>query len=116
MKLKLSHKTYDLDVELSEQERMKVINNILIDKIEFHEETMTVEEYFRYTWNKQTTKTCIDIIAYYLTKENRNLDVLSKTKENEMIKGSKRQVPFTSLGVNDAVQIGIVDVDDSNYS
>lgn len=112
MKLKLTHKTYDLDMELPLENRIPVINNILNESIEFHEEAMTVEEYFRYTWNKQNTKISLDIISYYLTKEDRDLEVLSVKKQLEMQNGSKRHTTFSGMGYDNQVSVGLIDIED----
>lgn len=115
MKLKLPHKIYDLDIEASIEDRMTIINGILSEVIDFHEESMTVEEYFKYTWDKQNSRICMDIIGYYLTKENKNLDVLSNFKQKEMLSGSKRHTTFSGMGYDNQVEFGLVDIDDSNY-
>lgn len=112
MKLKMTHKTYNLDMELTLEDRVKVINNILAEDIEFHQETMSVEEYFRYTWNKQNTKISLDIIGYYLTKENRDLEVLSTKKQLEMETGSRRHTTFSGMGYDNQVSLGLVDIED----
>lgn len=114
MKLKLPHKTYDLDMNLNITDRLVVINELLKEKIEFHDETMTVEEYFRYTWTnpKANSKTCMDIIGYYLTKEEKDLEILSKGKQNEMLKGSKRHTTFSGMGYDNQVAVGLIDVDE----
>lgn len=112
MKLKMTHKTYNLDMELPLQDRVKAINDLLGEDIIFHEEVMTVEEYFRHTWNKQNTKISLDIIGYYLTKENRDLEVLSTKKQLEMETGSKRHTTFTSMGYDNQVALGLVDIED----
>lgn len=116
MKLHLPHKSYDMDMSIPIEERKVVVDKILIDSIEFHDETMTVEEYFRYTWNKDYTKTLMDMIAYYLTKEEKELDVLSHKKQKEMEKGSKRHTTFSSLSIDNQVAIGITDMDDNDYN
>ena len=116
MKLKLPHKTHILDMCLPLDNRVQVINKILLEDIEFHSEVMTVEEYFRYTWNKQNTKISLDIIGYYLTKEKRELDILSTKKQLEMETGSKRHTTFSGMGYDNQVSIGLIDMDDSYTS
>lgn len=116
MKLKLPHKTFELDMEASIEKRMTIINEILNDVIEFQEASMTVEEYFRETWNKSNTKVCMDIIGYYLTKVEKDLTILSNDRNKEMLKGSKRHTTFSGMGYENQVSIGLVDIDDSNYN
>lgn len=112
MKLKLPNKDYELDMSVSIEERLITINNILETSISFHELDMSIEEYFRVTWDKPNTKVCLDIIGYYLTKENRNLSVLSNVKQKEMIKGSKRHTTFSGMGYDNQVAIGLIDIDE----
>lgn len=116
MKLQLPHRDVNLDSQLPFQERNSFIRKLLEEKIEFHNETMTVEEYFRYTWTKSTTKTCMDIIGYYLTKgntEGEDREVMSHKKAEEMRKGSKRHTTFSSMDYNRQVEFGLIDTDDS---
>lgn len=112
MKLKLPHTTYNLNMDLELEDRIPVINDILAEEIEFHSETMTTEEYFRYTWDKQNTKIALDIIGYYLTKEKRNLEILSTKKQLEMETGSKRHTTFSGMGLDNQVKVGIVDIEE----
>lgn len=112
MKLKLPHKTYNLNMDLELEDRIPIIDSILEDKIVFHSETMTTEEYFRHTWEKSNTKICLDIIGYYLTKEKRNLEILSTKKQLEMDTGSKRHTTFSGMGLENQVQVGVIDVED----
>lgn len=116
MKLQLPHKTYSLNMDLEIEDRKKEIDNILAEVIEFHESSMSVEDYFRYTWNKQPTKIAMDIIGYYLSKETKNLNVLSNDKQKEMIKGSPRHTTFSGMGYENQIKVGIIDIDDSNYN
>lgn len=118
MKLQLPHRDVYLDSQLPFQERNSLIKEVLEEEIEFLNETLTVEEYFRATWTKPTTKTCMDIIGYYLTKgntEGEDREVLSHKKAEEMRKGSKRHTTFSSMDYNRQVEFGLIDVDD-NYS
>jgi hypothetical protein len=136
MKLHLPHREVNLDSNLSYEDRNKVIFALLEETIEFHEQTMTVESYFRYTWNKQPTKVSMDIIGYYLTKNNMNeaeLEeiedeneketnnsnnnkedrwVISNKKQKEMRKGSKRHTTFSGMGYENQVKVGLIEADD----
>lgn len=112
MKLKLPHKIYNLDMELPLDKRREVIDVMFLENVKFHEETMTVEDYLYYTFQKPNTIIILDIIGYYLTKENKNLEVLSNTKQKEMIEGSKRHTTFSGMGYDNQVAVGIIDIDD----
>lgn len=136
MKLHLPHREVNLDSNLPHEERNQVIFDLLEETIEFHEQTMTVEDYFRYTWNKQPTKVSMDIIGYYLTKNNMNeaeLEeiedeneqetnnsnnnkedrwVISNKKQKEMRKGSKRHTTFSGMGYENQVKVGLIEVDE----
>lgn len=115
MKLKLPHKTIDLDLDSPVEERVATINNILSTKMEFHNSTMTIEEYFQATWDNPSTKICLDVIGYFLTKENHDLSVLSKDREKEMANGSERHVTFSSMGHENQTNVGVKDPDDYEY-
>lgn len=118
MKLYLPHRTVDLNTDLPFKERNTVIHELLEEEMSFQDETMTVEEYFRHTWNKEPTKVSMDIIGYYLTKNNyegEDREILSNGKQKEMRKGSKRHTTFTGMGVDSQVALGLADIDDSNY-
>lgn len=135
MKLYLPHREVNLDSSLSFEERNQVIYKLLEETIEFHEQTMTVEGYFRYTWNKQPTKVSMDIIGYYLTKNNINEEelktiaededtsdeeknneedrwVISNKKQKEMRKGSKRHTTFSGMGYDNQVKVGLIDIEE----
>lgn len=115
MKLKLPHQTIELDLNLPLNERIPIINNILQTRIEFHSSTMTIEDYFHETWDNQGTKICLDIIGYYLTKENQEMSVLSAQREREMANGSGRHVTFSSMGYENQVNVGAIDPEDYDY-
>lgn len=115
MKLFLPHREVVLDANLGFAERNEIINQLLQEVIEFHEQKMTVEDYFRYTWNKSPTKMSMDIIGYYLTKNNidgEDRDVLSKGQQKEMLKGSKRHTTFSGMGYDNQVKVGLIDIED----
>lgn len=119
MKLYLPHKEVTLDTSLSFPERNKFVSDLLNEELEFHEENMTTEEYFRVTWEKQHTKVCLDVIGYYLTKNNfdgEDREVLSNAQQKEMREGSKRHTTFSGMGYDNQVAIGLIDIDDSDYN
>lgn len=123
MKLYLPHREANLDTSLAFSDRNDIIYKLLNESTGLHDnenDVMTVEDYFRFTWNKQPTKVSMDIISYYLTKnnteENEDKEVLSNVKQKEMLKGSKRHTTFSGMGYDNQVAVGLVDIDDSNYS
>lgn len=119
MKLYLPHREVTLDTNLPFEERNKKIYDLLDEKIVFHEQEMTVEEYFRITWDKKHSKVSMDIIGYYLTKNNtegEDREVLSNGRKKEMTRGSQRHTTFSGMGYDNQVAIGLVDIDDSNYN
>lgn len=107
MKVLLPHRTVSLDSSLSIEEKKKVVETLLSEKIEFHAETMTLEEYLTFTWEKPNSKVIMDMLAYYLTKEEKNLEILSHKKENEISKGSERYTSFSNLSEEDKESLGI---------
>lgn len=115
MKLFLPHREVTLDTNLPFMERNEVIHNLLKENMTFQEITMSVEEYFRYTWDKETSKVSMDIIGYYLTKNNsqgEDREVVSNGKMKEMRKGSKRHTTFSGMGYDNQVSLGLIDEDD----
>lgn len=135
MIIKLPQEDYFLNSELPFCKRNEEVNNLLLKKIEFYSETMTVEEYFRITWEIPESKKCMDMIGYYLSKNNRSEDeleqdradndgkdskedkyILSNKKIKEMQKGSKRHTTFSSMGIEYRAMMGIDDIDDTNYN
>lgn len=115
MELNLPHRKVKLDCQLSFEERNLFIHQLLQEEIEFHEVVMTVEEYFRYTWNKSNTKVCMDIVGYFLTKGNatgEDREVMSHKKAEEMRKGSARHTTFSSMDYDKQSEFGLVDVED----
>lgn len=107
MKILLPHKTVSLDTSLPIEEKKKVVESLLAEKIEFHAETMTLEEYLVYTWDKQNSKVIMDMFSYYLTKEERNLEILSHKKNNEITKGTDKYTYFDNLSEKNKEALGI---------
>lgn len=107
MKVLLPHRTVSLDSSLEPNDRVKVIETLLKEEIEFHSETMTLEEYLTFTWKKQNSKVIMDMFSYYLTKEEKNLEVLSHSKEKEISKGTKKYTNFSNLSEDDKELLGL---------
>lgn len=122
MKLILPHREVSLVAELDYKERNTFVSNLLSEPTgltDNENESLTVEEYFRYTWNKQNTRTSLDIISYYLTKgnsEGEDKEVLSHKKEKELQKGSKRHVTFSGMSIRQQEDLGLIDTSDTNYN
>ena len=107
MKILLPHRTVSLDYWLTVEEKKHVIESLLSEEIEFHAQTMTLEEYLVYTWDKQKSKVIMDMFAYYLTKEEKNLEILSRIKINEMTKGTNKYTHLDDLSEDDKTLLGI---------
>lgn len=115
MKLKLPHREVSLDTQISYEERNVFINSLLKEEIIFQEDAMSIEEYFRHTWTKPKSITCMDIIGYYLTKgdcHGEDREVLSHKKAEELRKGSKRHTTFSSIDYKKGVELGIIDIEE----
>lgn len=121
MKLILAHREVSLSSELDFKERKEFIESLLSEPTglqDSNDDYLTVEEYFRYTWNKQNTRTALDIISYYLTKgnsdtEGEDREVLSHRKEKELKKGSKRHVTFSGMSIRQQEDLGLIDTLDN---
>lgn len=130
MKILFPHREVNLDIDSRTvppiEERKKIVNSILIEKIEFHNQVMTVEEYLTHTWEKQSTKAILDMLGYYLTKESFTEDqkndtnyfgedikedrfILSNRSIEEMEKGSKRHTTISSMGQENNFKLGFED-------
>lgn len=130
MKILFPHREVNLDIDSRTappiEERKKIVNSILIEKIEFHNQVMTVEEYLTHTWEKQSTKAILDMIGYYLTKDSFTEDqkndtnyfgeeikedrfILSNRSIEEMEKGSKRHTTISSMGQENHFKLGFED-------
>lgn len=109
MKILLPHREVNLDSSLNTQKRKLFIDALLAEPIEFQSQTMSVEEYLRFTWDKNNSKKIMDIVAYYLTKEEKDKAILSKKKEEEMKRGSKRHTTFSSMGAENQEALGLID-------
>lgn len=125
MKLILPHRKVKLDTELNEEQRKTAIELLLQEDVPFDRVKdgqlesiyISLEEYLRITWNKPNSKILMDIMSYYLTKEEKNLEILSNEKQKEIVKGSKRHTNFSSLGYNDSLTLGLIDdVSDASFS
>lgn len=108
MKLKLPNNTeIDLDINLTYEKKVKIINNILKD----------YEDYFYKYWDTQRVRTCLDIMGNYLChKKNINdKEILSRKKFGEMIRGSSKYVPFSCLTTEEQTLLGLIDVIEEDY-
>lgn len=95
MEIKINNRSFLFKDTTDVNERKKIIEDFLETKIDLAIGTMTVEEYYSYTWDKQNTKTSLDRIGYYLSKmpeQNGKEDklVLNKSKELEMEHGFRQ--------------------------
>ncbi|MFS0643698.1 hypothetical protein [Siminovitchia sp. 179-K 8D1 HS] len=134
MIIKIRGKEYVFSDAIEPSERNTKIKNMLKDNIIFDDVKMTVEEYFRITWNKKPTIVALDKIGNYLSKmPNQNgkhdKEILSKNDELEITKGVRhktvkgkreivdsRYINFSELSKKDSVNLGLLDVDDSNFN
>lgn len=119
MKIKLPHREVNLKSDVSYFERNEIIKKVLNEKIDFLENSMKVEDYFSETWDKQGTRTALDMMSYYLTKgnaEGEDKEILSHRKQKELQRGSKRHITFSALGVGTQERLGIIDTSDSELN
>lgn len=54
------------------------------------------------------------MFAYYLTKEEKNLEILSHKKEKEMTKGTEKYTQFDGLSEMDKKALGIESFSNEN--
>lgn len=124
MKLYLPHREVTLDTSLPYPQRKEAIEKILGESTNLEDrdfDLMTVEDYFRFTWDEPTTKVLMDIIGYYLTKNNteeegEDKEVLSNKKQKEIRKGSKRHTTFSGLPNEVQTSMGLKDDKQDDYN
>lgn len=135
MILKFSNgKTFELADNIEPKERVKEINKVLATMLRFHGEDMTVDEYFRYTFDNKDTRSLLERISFYLSKmpeQNGQHDkgIISRNDEMEMNKGVRwanrnnkkvlepaRYKTFTESSIDEKASFGMVELDDSNYN
>lgn len=100
-----------LDSSLSSEEKLQAVNDLLQTTLEFHDSIMTVEEYFTHTWDNPNTLKAMDLLAYYLTKEDKDLSTLSRKRMREISRGSERHTTITSMGMERQIRFGMIDND-----
>ncbi|WP_341323384.1 hypothetical protein NSQ62_07890 [Solibacillus sp. FSL H8-0523] len=133
MKLKFSNGESFLFSDLIEpEERLAEINYFLKTELVFDNMKMTVEEYFRYTWNDLNTVHIMDKISFYLSKMpnqrgKHDKALLSKNDEMEMNKGVRwttkghkkvaekaRYINFSDSSIEEKISLGLHDTDEFN--
>ncbi|MBY0221966.1 hypothetical protein [Sporosarcina aquimarina] len=112
MKLQVAHESFSLDMNLKVEGKKKAVDELLEKKLIFHNESMTVEEYFRETWFDPDTIKCMDTLGYYLSKQDGNSEVLSGDKQKEMSKGSKKYTTFSGLDYKEQLILGLAEIND----
>lgn len=92
----------------SDEEKIVIVNEILEE----------YRNYFNEFWYSDSVKKCLDVLAYYLcTTGNggeRDKDVLSKYKMNEMREGSRKHTTFSALSSAQKAALGLIDVPDED--
>ena len=110
--------------------RLIEIERFLKIELKFDNKKMTVEDYFRYTWNEPATIYSMEKISLYLSKMpaqngKHDKDTLSRNDEMEMKKGVRwttkdnkkvleksRYMNFSDAGIEEKVSLGLNDIDD----
>lgn len=75
---------------ISSEERVKIVDELLDTELDFDGKMMTIREYFRFTWMKDTSKNTIGNLAYYTTYYHRTEEeiLLEEENKNSYIKSS----------------------------
>ena len=111
MIVRIANEKYQLETGIHIEDRIELIQSLLQQTLEFQNMTMSVEDYFHYTWDNPNTIKAMDMIAYYLTKVEQDLTVLSRKRMKEISRGSDRHVTFGSLGLEQQIRFGLQDTD-----
>jgi len=114
MKLKLPHREVILDTSLDLEKRKEIVEKILKDIVEYNGKNITLEEYFRETWNSKSTSVCLDIMGYYLIKKYKKRDrsIISRKKHKQMKNNNKHYINFSNLSKRKQIELGIKDYED----
>lgn len=122
-------KKYVFMDNLEPADRLVEVNKMLNDTLDFDGNKMTVEEYFRETFNKDFTRTNFEKISHYLSKmpeQNGTHDkkILSRNDELEMNKGVRwatrdgnrvleqsKYTSFTDLDKETLIELGLAESD-----
>lgn len=134
MIIKIRDKKYTFSDTIEPSERNIEIQKMLDDEIVLDEVKMTIEEYFRTTWNKNPTIVALDKIGNYLSKMpdqngKHDKEVLSRNDELEMTKGVRwktiknkrelvdgRYTTFSEMSKEEKVDLGLIEVNDSDFN
>lgn len=95
MEITINNQSFYFDSTSDMDIRKKSVEDFLATKIDLAIGTMTVEEYYSHTWEKQNTKISLDRIGYYLSKMpeqkgKEDKSILNPSKELEMECGVRR--------------------------
>lgn len=95
MEITINNQSFYFDSTSDMDIRKKSVEDFLATKIDLAIGTMTVEEYYSYTWEKQNTKISLDRIGYYLSKMpeqdgKKDNSILNPSKELEMQHGIRK--------------------------
>lgn len=121
MKIKLPHRVLFLkeeDKNLSGEEKVSLVNEILSEKVIINQEEMTLEEFYIDNKHLPSVIVALDMFSYYITKEHRvRQDIMTRETIKKMLRGDGRTINFTNLSYDSMVNMGMVDdLDDSNYN
>lgn len=111
MRIELPHRIVRLSEDekmLPSEEKKKIVEGILQETVTVNNEEMSVEEYFNLTFNIQSTKIAMELLAYFMIKEHKQReDILSGEAMKKMNRGSKFSTNFSDLSLTDKVSLGI---------
>lgn len=74
IKIELPSGTRFLNNSLPISKKKEIVDEILSDRLELDSLVLTVEEYLKKTWEKQETRIIVGNLAYFLTKEDSDLE------------------------------------------
>lgn len=71
--------------EITPTEKVKIVNELLEKELDFDGEAMTIQEYFRFTWEKEdnSSKNTMNNLAYYMSYYHRTEEELNLEEENK---------------------------------
>lgn len=115
MKIKLPHRVVKFTEQqksMTGKEKVDIVNSLLAEAFEIDDETTTLEDYLYFNKNLPSAIIIKDMLAYFIVKEHRvKEEIMTRETFRRMQKGDGRTINFSNLKYNDAISMGLIDID-----
>lgn len=116
MRIRLPNVNVDVKLEddLSIEEKIQAVNQLLNKEIGLDGIQTTLEDYLRMSWYQGSTKYFLTSLATYLCKKDSRTDkyILSRTQLSKMKHGDARQILFSNLNQQEKEMLGLIEHED----